>query len=80
MSKIPPKNQFEYELRGPCQALKSGAGVDKQAKLGEHWVLSFCRNLSGQRLIKLQYDTVVIFVIAVTGVVSKLNRMVPAEQ
>ena len=40
------------------------------AKLSEHYVLSFCRNLSGQKVIKLQYDTVEI---------SKLNQMVPAK-
>ena len=57
--------------RGPCQSLKSGA--DKQAKLGEYYVLSFCRNLSGQKLIYIQYDAVENFVITLTGVISKLN-------
>ena len=51
----------------------------QMAKLGEHYVLSFCRNLSGQKLIKLQYDNVEKFVITVTGVISKLNQMVPAK-
>ena len=57
--------------------MKSGA--DKLAKLGEHYVLPFCRCLSGQKLIKLQYDRVEIFVIILTGVISKLNRMVPGK-
>ena len=51
----------------------------QMAKLGEHYVLSFCRNLSGQKLIKLPYDTVEEFLITLTGVISKLNRMVPAK-
>ena len=50
------------------------------AKLGEHYVLSFWRNFSGQELIKPQYDTVEIFVIISTGVISELNRMVPAKE
>ena len=49
------------------------------ATLSEHYVLSFYRNLRGQKLIKLQYDTVEIFVIILTGVISELNRMVPAK-
>ena len=39
----------------------------------------FCRNLSGQKLIKFQYDTVETFVIMLTGVISKLKQMVPAK-
>ena len=34
-------------------------GADKLAKLGEHYVLSFCRNFNGQKLIKIDYETVV---------------------
>ena len=43
------------------------------------WALRFVRNLSGQKLLKLQYDTVEKFVITLTDVISKLNRMVPAK-
>ena len=64
---FPPATNFEIRSR-------------KLAKLGEHYVLSFCRNLRGQKLIKLQYDTVEIFVIISTDVRSELDRMVPAKQ
>ena len=40
------------------------------ARLSKHYVLSVCRNLSGQKVFKLQYDTVEI---------CKLNQMVPAK-
>ena len=57
----------------------SEIGSRQKAKLGDHYSLSFCRNLSGEKLIKLQYDTVEKFVITLTGVISKLNQMVPAK-
>ena len=45
------------------------------------WALRFVtlQNLSGQKSIKLQYDTVEKFVITLTGVISKLNQMLPAK-
>ena len=42
--------------------------------------MSFCRNLNGQKLIILQYDTVEEFVIILTGFIRKLNRMAPAKK
>ena len=49
------------------------------SNLDEHYVLSFRRNLRSKQLIKLQYDTVENFVITLTGVIRKLNLMLPAS-
>ena len=56
-----------------CQPVKSGD--DENTKLVEHYVFHFAEIT----LIKLQYDTVGIFVVILTGVISILSQMVPAQ-
>ena len=56
-----------------CQTEKSGDA--ENTKLVEHYEIHFAENT----LIKLKYDTVEKFVIILTGVISKLSQMVPAQ-
>ena len=39
----------------------------------------FCKNLSGQKLNILPYDTVEMLLVILSGVDSILSRMVPAQ-
>ena len=56
-----------------CQPVKSGD--DENTKLVEHYVFHFAEIT----LIKLQYDTVGMFAVILTGVISILSQMVPAQ-
>ena len=56
-----------------CQPVISGD--DENTKLVEHYVFHFAEIT----LIKIQYDTVGMFEVILTGVISILSQMVPAQ-
>ena len=71
---------FKLMFDSPTTNLCMNYGLQMKAMSAiENMSRQICRNLSGQKSIKLQYDTVEKFVITLTGVISKLNQMVPAK-